>query len=305
MKVKQFISLMASLVMAALLFSCTVTVDNGSTGTGTTTAPPVKYNLSVAIANDSHVTGNIVIDKTTPDGSYVKGTTITVEATSDAESNFFGWYDASNDGNLVSWDYSYSFSLEENRAIYAKFAPGTIVFVDATLQTAIEEELKKIIDPTGATTLANLAKITTLAYNGNGKAETISDLKGIEYLVGLKNIVLPYNKIESLKPLKNLSSLTDIELNNNIISDISGLKNLKALTNIELSYNKVADISALQKLPGISKLYMTNNEISNIQALIDNPGIGSSDTIYLMENPGLVDEQQKAALKEKCSKTYF
>lgn len=282
MKVKQYISLMAALVMTALLFSCTVTVENNATGS--TTPPPIKYSFSLEIANDSDVTGEIVIDKTTPDSSYVKGTTITVEATSDAEKTFFGWYDASSDGNLVSWDSSYSFSLEEDCALYAKFAPNIITFSDETLHKEVEKAIIKAGDTTGVTTLVNLAKIKELSYNGTGQTAVISNLKGLEYLTGLTSLELPGNQIVNLAPIRNLNKVTHLIMNNNLIQDIKPLENLTELKTLQLNINQIDDLSPIQGLTKITLLQLMVNDFTTLTPIINNRGINGTNTtavVYL------------------------
>lgn len=303
MKVKQYINLMIALVMISIMFSCTVNVDNGTTGN--TTQPPVKYNFSLAIAKDSEVPGEIILEKTTPNGSYVKGTTIVVEATSDAEKTFFGWYDESTDGNLVSRDYSYSFSLEADCALYAKFAPNTIIFEDAALQTVVENAVKTAgIDDTGATTLVNLAKVTSLTYNGGGQPEGIASLKGLEYLVNLQAVELPANQIEKLNSLRNLTELTSIKMKINRISSIEPLRNLSKLSTIEMQINSITDIAVLEFLTMLDVINLSRNLISDISPLINNSGIEQFDSINLSGN-SITDDSQKETLSGKCLDTSF
>ena len=67
------------------------------------------------------VTTNVTTGGTTTgDGTYDKGETATVTATPEAGYLFKGWFE---DGNLVSADASYSFTVTANRTLTAKFAP--------------------------------------------------------------------------------------------------------------------------------------------------------------------------------------
>lgn len=69
---------------------------------------------------DSKGKGTITILPQTPTGGYDKGTAVTVEIQYDASSYFMGWFDAATGGNLISLDSRYSFTINENRALYAR-----------------------------------------------------------------------------------------------------------------------------------------------------------------------------------------
>ena len=94
------------------------------------------------------------------------------------------------------------------------------------------------------------AKITSLDLSNLG----LTNIDGIQYLVGLKELNLSHNKISNIKPLSKMMNLQRLDLSYNNISDISQLPNYainymyEAKNNekyINLSHNSIKNISCI------------------------------------------------------------
>lgn len=97
----------------------------------------------------------------------------------------------------------------------------------------------------------------------------IKDIRGLQYLTGLKRVYLQYNEIRSLDSLSSFEELYELELNNNQISDISVLKDLTVKYELDLSNNQISDISSLNISDSLIRLNISNNQISDISVLKD------------------------------------
>ena len=201
--------------------------------------------------------------------------------------------------------------------------PGAAgLFPDANLERAVRSALGK---PTGAITLADMARLTQLRAEGAGirdltglqravnltdlwlDVNQISDLSPLAGLTNLRHLQLTTNRISDLSPLAGLTNLTELELGRNQVSNLSplaGLTNLTSLrlwgnqvsdlsplaglTNLrhlELSTNRISDLSPLAGLTNLTELFLANNHISDLSPLVANLGLGLDDRVYLHGNP--------------------
>ena len=77
---------------------------------------PTYYTFSATAGTQGKVTGK-------NNGTYIKGTSVTVTVEPAADYYFVGWWtNAEFNGDAVSTDTTYTFTLSENIALYAKFA---------------------------------------------------------------------------------------------------------------------------------------------------------------------------------------
>ncbi len=95
----------------------------------------------------------------------------------------------------------------------------------------------------------------------------IKNIKGIDYLSNLRELVLNNNQITNIEPLKNLKYLTKLSIYSNKISNISPLTNLIYINDLDISDNNIKDISPLYKLTKIINLTMYGNEIEDISPI--------------------------------------
>ena len=87
----------------------------------------------------------------------------------------------------------------------------------------------------------------------------ISDLSGMEAMVGLTSLGLQCNKIIDISPLANLTGLTFLELDFNRIRDVTPLGNLTMLERLHISDNDfhlTSNLAALKSLTNAVTIYM-------------------------------------------------
>jgi internalin A len=177
--------------------------------------------------------------------------------------------------------------------------PGAVTFADSGLEGIVREALGK---PTGTLLGTDVAAMTSLMANGNG----ISDLGGIECLVGLTSLHLSSNTITDLSPLAGLTGLTylDVSLNQiastaplasltnitQLIANTNPLTNISGLNGIagslDLSKSGITDISALAGAAKATWLYLGDNQITDASPLA---GLTQLQGLDLSRNPGLND----------------
>lgn len=170
-------------------------------------------------------------------------------------------------------------------------------FADSNLESAVRSALS--LGPSDDLPCGQLAELTSLQADAAG----ITDLSGIQNLVGLVDLSLRDNLVTDVGPLSGLSNLTSLDLYANSISDISPLGGLTSLTTLDLGFNQaveitplagltsleflllegngVTDVSPLQGLTSLVALDLGGNPVSEIQPLLDNAGLGSGDEVYL------------------------
>lgn len=277
MKVKRFTSLTLAAILIIFFFSCELTTTGTTGTTGSRANEPVKsYSFKAVTATDSNGSGTIIRDNTTDDGTmatYVRGTTITVEASADSNCFFFGWYDESSDGDLISRKLKYSFILNEDTELYARFDKNDISFNDPALEEAVRLNLGNL---TGKLTIEQVKQITKLDANSNTTTAKVSDLSGIEYLTNLRRINLTMANISDLSPLSEMSSLRILYLSGNKITDISPLAGLTDIYALMLNFNEIEDISIVKNMPGLLYLTVGDNKITDFT-----PIAGLTNLTYL------------------------
>lgn len=128
----------------------------------------------------------------------------------------------------------------------------------------LEEQVRGVIGkPTGDIFVSDVDALTSF---GAG-TEFISDLRGMEYMTALVDLMLPDNFISDLSPLSSLTALRDLWLFSNQISDLSPLSDLTALSGLYLGANHVSDLSPLSDLPRLMGLYLFGNDVDDLSPL--------------------------------------
>ena len=106
----------------------------------------------------------------------------------------------------------------------------------------------------------------------------ITDLSPLSGLTGLRHLVLKENNsLLDLSPLSGLTGLTALNLRHNDISDLSPLSGLSSLTFLDLRRNDIADLSPLSGLVGLTTLRLSYNNISDVSPLSGLMGLTSLD----------------------------
>ncbi|ATW28230.1 leucine-rich repeat domain-containing protein [Candidatus Formimonas warabiya] len=157
-----------------------------------------------------------------------------------------------------------------------------ITFSDRNLEEVVRKEIDQ---EKGPIYQSELKGITYLSAPG----KMISNLKGLESLVDLRELNLSQNSIHDLGPLKNLVNLEELYLSGNEIQDLSplqelqklrvlhladcGMRNIETLGgmpnlfHLDLSHNSLTDIGPLAKLRTLQGLSLENNQIEQVKAL--------------------------------------
>jgi len=74
----------------------------------------------------------------------------------------------------------------------------------------------------------------------------IKEIKGLDYLINLKELYLEGNQITEIKGLDKLENLELLDLRSNKIEEIKGLENLKRLKTLRLAENSILPIEGLE-----------------------------------------------------------
>jgi len=162
--------------------------------------------------------------------------------------------------------------------------PSQVVEIpDPSLRAAIAEALHKA--PGDAITRAEMQTLGGLQALGGkfgelglvvigelggseGQRAEITDLRGIEFAINLKDLYLWFNNITDISPVVSLTHLRTLSLPGNAISDISPLANRTApLLMLDLGSNAISDISALANRTNLGMLSLGGNVISDISPL--------------------------------------
>lgn len=293
MKNKTNLSIFTFLLMAALLFSCTTepvkppqptTPEPGDNNLVDPTIPDAEgnYSFTVEAVSNNDGTGRI-LETSTAKGSYKPGTAVTVEAATDAGNSFFGWFDASRGGNVLTRTVQYTFTLEKHTKIYAIFLRNDFViqFKDSRLDYIVRAKASK---KTGDLTYNDVKNINLLwdVKDGVNIENSVTYLDGIEYLTSLEEINFDYSYIENLSPLANLRALKYLKLGGNKISDISPLCKLTNLQTLFLDYHKISDLTPLRELTTLKSLMLSGNKITDISPLT---ALTALNELMLSDNP--------------------
>lgn len=242
----------------------------------------VRYALVVGMARDGDGRGRLK-NSSFKSRFYDKGVTVTVEAiaAADGKSRFIGWYDELEGGRIVSADRVYTFKLERDRGLYARFITDSfeVKFEDPILDRVVRELVDWRVT---RLTYGDVKTISKLVYNGYNSEYVITNLGGLECLTALSELDIQNNRVVDLMPLITLKSLKVLNLEHNRVADISPLANLSSLQTIYLSYNEVVDLRPLTELSSLTTLYLNNNRIIDTLPLEE---LKALDSLYLSSNP--------------------
>ncbi len=158
------------------------------------------------------------------------------------------------------------------------FTDMVVTFPDTNLESVIRTSISK---PSGDIYRSDLMNLIMIDANSRG----ISNLSGLEYCLGLIEILMAGNSVSDLGPVSNLIKLRSLQLHGNGISSITPIAGLVNLEKVILGYNSISDISALSGLTKLHELRLDNNNIADIAPLVTNSGIAAGDSVYLGGNP--------------------
>ncbi len=158
------------------------------------------------------------------------------------------------------------------------FTDMVVTFPDTNLESVIRTQISK---PSGDIYRSDLMAILQINANSRG----IANLSGLEYCMGLIEILMADDSVSDLGPVANLIKLRSLQLFNNDISSITPIAGLVNLEKVILGFNSISDISALSGLTKLHELRLDYNNIADIAPLAANAGIAAGDSVYLNGNP--------------------
>ncbi len=134
---------------------------------------------------------------------------------------------------------------------------------DPNLRQAVREELgipdEIPIHPGDMPGLQNLFSIE-IEHN-------IRSLRGLEYAVNLKVLVIDRSEVSDLTPLAGLENLEFLAIVRSEVSDLTPLAGLKNLRTLKLHSNRITDITPLTGLVNLELLQLQANQIADISPL--------------------------------------
>jgi internalin A len=141
---------------------------------------------------------------------------------------------------------SFTVNGEKNSEMTISFTPKIVyedtkvVIEDENLEKEIREMIKK---PQGDLYISDVESITMLIVNNR----EIKSIKGIEYLVNLREFYMDVNSVSDITPLAGLTYLQRLGLSYNKITDISVLKGME-LKYLALAGNNITDYSPVEDI---------------------------------------------------------
>lgn len=134
---------------------------------------------------------------------------------------------------------------------------------DRSMYKSMLENLKeqKLYVPNNLLTTELLEKVTYLHL------ENVLELKGIEYCVNLKTLVLANTEIEDITAVASLKQLECLSLACNNISDIEAIRGLTGLKRLYLGHNMIVNIEPITELTELERVSFRDNEIVDITPL--------------------------------------
>jgi hypothetical protein len=96
----------------------------------------------------------------------------------------------------------------------------------------------------------------------------IIDLNGVEHLVGLKNLRVGKNRINSLKGVRFPDSLISLFLNANQIGNLDGVVFPGRLKILDLSENQIGNLRGFRFPDSLQTLNLANNQIVSLEGIV-------------------------------------
>ena len=147
--------------------------------------------------------------------------------------------------------------------IFCSLAHAVDWMPDAHLERAVREELdlrdEIPIHPGDMAGLHNLF-LREIEHD-------IRSLRGLEYAVNLKFLVIDRSEVSDLTPLAGLENLEFLAIVRSEVSDLTPLAGLENLQILKLNYNRISDLTPLAGLIGLRELHLQANLISDLTPL--------------------------------------
>ena len=110
----------------------------------------------------------------------------------------------------------------------------------------------------------------------------VRSLKGLEYAMNLKVLVIDRSKVSDLTPLAGLENLESLSVVRSEVSDLTPLVELENLRVLKLGKNhRISDITPLAGLVNLERLELHDNKISDLAPLT---GLVNLERLHLNDN---------------------
>ncbi|NVM52796.1 MAG: leucine-rich repeat domain-containing protein [Candidatus Helarchaeota archaeon] len=120
-------------------------------------------------------------------------------------------------------------------------------------------------------------------HEGYRNAKRLDEIRGLECLTNLKELVIGNNKIRDIKGLETLCNLQKLDLSYNRITTLKGLEHLENLKYLLLSCNEIRDLEVIECLTSLTILRLSSNRITSLpDSLIKLPNL---KRLHLKRNP--------------------
>ena len=132
---------------------------------------------------------------------------------------------------------------------------------DPNLRRAVREKLQF---PDGIPILpADMVELYDLVMEHD-----IESLRGLEYAVNLKVLVIDRSEVSELTPLTGLKNLESLTIVRSEVSDLTPLTELENLQVLKLYSNRISELTPLTGLINLKVLQLQGNQIENISPLV-------------------------------------
>jgi len=138
---------------------------------------------------------------------------------------------------------------------------SAIEFRDAVLEDRVRRSVGK---RRGDLRCEDVCAVSPLVRSGLAQPAQLTDLAGLQCLLGLTRLDLTDNQIADIHPLATLARVTSLELGRNQIRDAAPLSGLHALQSLDLRGNRLASLTGLSDLPSLAWLSLDDNQLSEL-----------------------------------------
>ncbi len=120
------------------------------------------------------------------------------------------------------------------------------------------------------------------------------DLRPIEKLTNLRELLLNGLSVTNIKPIKALTNLRLLSLRDTDVSDIEPIRNLKKLETLDIAQTKVAGLEPIRNLSNLQQLSLDGTKISDLEPL---KGLVKLRNLDLRGCANITDEQAEGLQK--------
>jgi len=137
-------------------------------------------------------------------------------------------------------------------------------FPDENLAQAVAELFGRIM-----TDIVSIRELNDLTVTLNANNRNISNIEGMQHLIGMSQVYLDQNNIEDLEPLRELNKLHFLSLSENKISNIEPISELYNLVHLDIRHNQLTNnqIKPLVNLTSLELLLLDFNQITDLSSL--------------------------------------